>query len=66
MDDWREGSDNWGEGSDSHVIHIDVSVTAEGEERQKVAVGTSGSGCASTMMVTLGLVVLLFLAVFII
>jgi predicted RNA-binding Zn-ribbon protein involved in translation (DUF1610 family) len=57
--------DDWGEGSDSQVIHIDVSVAAEGEERQKAATGNSGSGCASTMMVALGMVALLILAVLI-
>ncbi|MBT7125867.1 MAG: hypothetical protein HN899_11950 [Gemmatimonadales bacterium] len=57
--------DDWGEGSDSQVIHIDVSVAAGGEERQKAATGNSGSGCASTMMVALGMVALLILAVLI-
>ncbi len=37
----------------------------EGSDRQKAAAGTSGSGCASTMMFALGLVALLILAVFI-
>ena len=41
--------DDWGEGSD----------------RQKAAAGPSGSGCASTMVVALGLVALLILALLI-
>ena len=37
----------------------------EGSDRQKAAAGTSGSGCASTMMVALGMVALLILALLI-
>ena len=57
--------DDWGEGSDNQVVHIDVSIAVEGEERQKAAAGASGSGCASTMMVSLALVALIILAAFI-
>ncbi len=48
-----------------HHEHGRSMESAEGEERQKAAAGTFGSGCASTMMVALGMVALLILAVLI-